>query len=68
MELVREWFVLRNEFEIALEVASRGKIPATSQSGTFEGQYFMGYCRNSGGYIPMVPPPEDFDITALYGM
>ena len=68
MELVREWFVLRNEFEIALEVASRGKIPSTSRSGTFEGRYFMGYCRNSGGYIPMVPPPEDFDITALYGM
>ena len=68
MELVREWFVLRNEFENALEVASRGRIPSTSRSGTFEERYFMGYCRNSGGYIPMVPPPEDFDITALYGM
>lgn len=68
MELVREWFVLRTEFEIALEVASHGNIRSTARSGTFEEQYFMGYCRNIGEYVAMNTPPDDFDITALYGM
>jgi hypothetical protein len=68
MELVREWFILRTEFEIALEMVSKGNIPSTVRSGTFEEQYFMGYCRNNGGYIPMIPPPDDFDMSQLYGM
>jgi hypothetical protein len=68
MNLVREWFELRKEFEIALEVASDGKVKPAPRIGTYENQYFMGYCHGSGGYIAMDPPPDDFNITRVYGM
>ena len=68
MNLVREWFELRKEFESALDVASDGQIKAFERSGSFERQYFLGYCRGSGGYTAINPPPDDFDIKRIYGM
>jgi len=68
MDLVREWFHLRQEFEMALEVASNGVVKPSSRNGAYEDQYFMGYCRGSGGYIAMEPPPEDFDMKMMYGI
>jgi len=68
MNLVREWFEIRKEFETALEVASNGQVKASPRIGTYEDQYFLGYCKRSGGYIPIEPPPVDFDIKKMYGM
>ena len=66
MDLVREWFKIRREFEKALEIAS--DVKPSSRTGTYEDQYFLGYCHRSGGYIAIEPPPEDFDIKRLYGV
>jgi len=68
MNLVREWFELRREFEDALEIASDGQVKPSSRTGAYEDQYFMGYCRKSGGYTAIEPPPDDFDIKRIYGM
>lgn len=68
MDLVREWFELRREFERALEVASDGLARPSERTGGYEDGYFLGYCRRSGGYIPIEPPPDDFDIERMYGM
>jgi hypothetical protein len=68
MNLVREWFELRKEFELALEVASDAKVKPAPRTGAYEEQYFLGYCRGSGEYIPMKSPDDDFNITRVYGM
>lgn len=68
MDLVREWFNLRMEFESALEIASDGQVKPSSRAGTYQDQYFLGYCRRDGGYTAINPPPDDFDIKKLYGM
>jgi len=68
MELVREWFVLRREFEEALEVASEGKTKPASRTGGYEDGYFLGYCHREGGYVAMEPPPDGFDVKRIYGM
>ena len=68
MTIVREWFEIRREFEAALEVASNGQVKPVSRTGTYEDEYFLGYCRNSGGYVAIEPPPEGFDIKRIYGM
>jgi len=68
MNLVREWFELRREFESALEVASNGQVKPSPRTGTYEDQYFLGYCRRSGGYNAIEPLPDNFDIKSIYGM
>ncbi|KAL7480924.1 hypothetical protein ACHAW6_006590 [Cyclotella cf. meneghiniana] len=68
MNLVKEWFALRAEFEDALETASGGKAKRSSRNGSFESQYFLGYCAGDGKYVPMESPPDDFDIKKLYGL
>ena len=68
MNLVREWFKLRKEFELALEIASDAKVKPALSTGSYEEQYFLGYCRGSGKYISMEPPDDDFNITRVYGI
>ena len=68
MNLVREWFELRREFELALETASDGIVKPVPRTGAYENRWFLGYCRNSGDYVAMNPPPDDFDISRVYGM
>jgi hypothetical protein len=68
MGLVRKWFALRSEFKAALELASEGRVKPAARTGGYEDRYFLGYCRRSGGYVALEPPPEDFDIERIYGM
>ncbi|KAL7464722.1 hypothetical protein ACHAXS_005088 [Conticribra weissflogii] len=68
MNLVREWFVLRREFEDALEKASSGFVKPSPRGGKFQDDYFLGYCEKDSKYIPINPPPEDFDIKKIYGV
>ena len=68
MNLVREWFELRKQFEDALEIASDGQVAPSKRDGAYNDEYFMGYCNRSGGYITIEPPPDDFDIKKIYGM
>jgi hypothetical protein len=68
MDLVREWFVLRKEFEDDLLTSSGGKAELSKRNGAFESQYFLGYCSGEGNYVPMKPPPDDFDINSMYGI
>eukprot|EP00980_Cylindrotheca_fusiformis_P018078 scaffold5799_cov110-Cylindrotheca_fusiformis.AAC.5 len=63
--LTRKWFDLRRDFEDRLQKAS-GLEPA-ERSGTFKEATFGGYCKGRGTYIAMNVPPEDFDISKLYG-
>lgn len=66
--LFRKWFDLRQDFEDELQKATSGKVKPSQRSGSFQEQYFGGYCNSRGSYIPMNPPPEDFDITSMYGV
>ena len=68
MDLVREWFELRKDFEDELQSASGGKAELSFREGAFESQYFLGYCSGDGRYVQMKPPPDDFDIRRLYGV
>jgi len=68
MDLVREWFALRREFEDALTVASGGAAKLSDRTGGFQDQYFLGYCKGDGKYTAIEPPPQDFDIKRVYGM
>jgi hypothetical protein len=64
--LIRKWFDLRQEFEDELQKV--GGITPSSRNGAYRQDFFGGYCRSPGVYIPMEPPPEDFDITKVYGV
>jgi len=66
MSLVKEWFALRRDFEDELKRAS-GKEPSR-RDGKYEDGHFLGYCRGSGGYIPIEAPPDGFDIERMYGL
>lgn len=66
--LFRKWFDLRQDFEDALQVATDGQVQPSVRGGSYEEQYFGGYCQGRGSYIQMNPPPENFDITKIYGM
>ena len=68
MDLVREWFALRKDFEDELRIASGGKAELSFREGAFQSQYFLGYCSAEGKYLPMKPPPDNFDIKSLYGV
>ncbi len=59
---------IRKEFELALEIASDAKVKPALSTGSYEEQYFLGYCRGSGKYISMEPPDDDFNITRVYGI
>jgi len=63
-KLFEKWFEYRRDFEMLLEKAA-GVLPST-RDGTYEPDSFLGYCKNRGQYIPMNPPPENFDISKLY--
>ena len=63
-KLFEKWFAYRRDFEEQLEKVA-GVVPAT-RDGTYEPNSFLGYCKKQGQYIPMNPPPQDFDISKLY--
>jgi len=75
MLMHKEWFQLRQELEDSIVEIIRGdnnsaKKMANSKLmpervGTFEKEFFLGYCRNSYDYIPMVLP-ENFTIERIY--
>jgi hypothetical protein len=69
-KLVREWFKLRQEFEDALEIASKGQVHPSPRDGDYYKEYFLGYCNgeNGGNYIAIELPPDEFDIKKVYGM
>lgn len=64
--LFRKWFDLRSDFEAAMHRV--GKVKPSRRDGTYERHYFGGYCQGQYSYIAMEPPPEDFDVTRIYGM
>ena len=64
--LFRKWFDLRHDFENRLEQA--GGVVPSKRNGNFHSEYFAGSCLSKGGYISMVPPPMDFDISKVYGI
>ena len=66
MSLVKEWFALRRDFEDELKKAS-GKEPSM-RDGKYEDGHFLGYCKDSGSYIPIEAPPDGFDIERMYGL
>lgn len=63
-KLFAKWFEYRREFEQRLQETA-GVTPSVSD-GTYEPESFLGYCKGRGNYIPMVPPPRDFNISKLY--
>jgi hypothetical protein len=64
--LFRKWFDLRQDFEQKLQKA--GNVIPSLRDGNYEEQYFGGYCKGKGNYIAMNPPPQQFDISNVYGM
>jgi hypothetical protein len=64
--LFEKWFALRRDFEAQLEKAA-GVLPP-NRDGSHEVSSFLGYCKGRGNYIPMNPPPQDFNASKLYGM
>jgi hypothetical protein len=71
--LFRKWFDLRTDFEetVYQQVTAQTngtKLLFRGRDGSYEKQYFGGYCENQFQYIPMEPPPEDFNITQMYGV
>jgi hypothetical protein len=63
---MRKWFDLRLDFEEMLHKAA-GVVPAT-RDGNFKPESFGGYCNGRGAYIAMNVPPENFDISKMYGL
>jgi hypothetical protein len=68
----REWFQLRRNLEdiilanIMSKNASAHKLSIMSpRDGTFEKDLFLGYCRASWSYIPMIIP-ESFHLEEIY--
>ena len=49
MELVREWFMLRGEFEEALEAVSGGDNEAGCEDGWVRGGILLGVLSQGGG-------------------
>jgi hypothetical protein len=66
--LFAEWFKLRRELEDQLLAASDGELKPSRRDGEYLSEAFLGYCNSPGSYIPMKPPPKDFDIKKIYGM
>jgi hypothetical protein len=64
--LFRKWFDFRQEFEDELKAAAG--VEPSPRTGKYRTEYFGGYCAGAGNYIPMNPPPENFDIKKIYGV
>jgi hypothetical protein len=65
-KLFEKWFALRHDFETQLEKTA-GVVPP-NRVGSYEPNSFLGYCKGRGQYVPMNPPPDDFDVSKIYGM
>eukprot|EP00934_Nitzschia_sp_Nitz4_P009052 Nitzschia sp. Nitz4//scaffold16_size188269//78434//80084//NITZ4_001793-RA/size188269-augustus-gene-0.77-mRNA-1//1//CDS//3329538523//9042//frame0 len=63
--LFHKWFELRHGFEDLLQ--KTGGVQPAPRNGSFRREFFAGSCRGIDDYIPMIPPPEDFDSKLLYG-
>lgn len=64
--LFRRYFEMRQEIEGL--VAEKGGLPSdVTHAGKFHPEYFLGYCKRSGGYIAMEGIAEDFDMKQVYG-
>jgi hypothetical protein len=63
--LFRKWFDLRQEFEDELR---KNGVEPSPRTGTYRTEYFGGYCAGAGNYIPIIPPPENFDSKKMYGV
>ena len=66
--LFAESFRARREFEQHLMQASSGRVQPATADGTFLPRAFLGYCKQQGQYISMVPPPKGFDMSKVYGL
>jgi hypothetical protein len=64
--LFSKWFELRQDFEDLLQ--NETGLEPSQRNGSFEQDYFKGYCASGRRYIPMNPPPEGFNIKKLYGV
>lgn len=64
--LFSKWYELRQDLEEQLQTVS--KVEPVEHKGVFNPEYFLGYCSRIGGYIPMNPPPDGFDMKEIYGI
>jgi hypothetical protein len=65
--LFRKYFDIRNEVESL--IASSLGVPQTTPRGEFRPEYFRGYCKGKGTYIPMEDViPVDFNMQQVYGL
>jgi hypothetical protein len=64
--LFKKWFDLRQDYEDLLN--EKAGIAPAPRNGGFMPDFFGRYCKASGGYIPMNPPPDNFDSKVLYGV
>ena len=64
--LFSKWFELRRDLERQLQ--QKGAVKPAVHKGEFNPDYFLGYCSRAGGYIPMNPPPDGFDMKEIYGI
>ena len=48
--------------------SERGTEDYTGNRVGYKSEYFGGYCTGLGKYIPMNPPPDDFDIETIYSI
>ena len=46
--------------------SERGTEDYTGNRVGYKSEYFGGYCTGPGKYIPMNPPPDDFNIETIY--
>jgi len=66
MNLHMEWFKIRKEFDELHYFVSKDKDIVTRNTGTYNPEYFLGYCEEEGKYIPIKFPESGFDIAKLY--
>lgn len=59
-----EYFGYRKDIEDKIQLAS-GQLPG-ARDGSFFPEAFLGYCANSGKYLPMALP-DSFDMKSVYG-
>mmetsp|Transcript_562 Transcript_562/g.843 ORF Transcript_562/g.843 Transcript_562/m.843 type:complete len:538 (-) Transcript_562:19-1632(-) len=56
--LLREWFLLRREYEDRMYQESGDANILSSRRGKFKQDVFLDYCEGEGKYIPIVHPKE----------
>eukprot|EP00591_Stephanopyxis_turris_P007307 CAMPEP_0195527096 /NCGR_PEP_ID=MMETSP0794_2-20130614/28550_1 /TAXON_ID=515487 /ORGANISM="Stephanopyxis turris, Strain CCMP 815" /LENGTH=490 /DNA_ID=CAMNT_0040657927 /DNA_START=227 /DNA_END=1699 /DNA_ORIENTATION=+ len=64
----KKWFELRRDFEDQLFKVTNGNAQYSNRDGEYEKKSFLGYCQGRGAYIAMEPPPDNFDMTTMYGL